>query len=352
METTIGNAVEAYVNKVSEANYLKKRQKDAVKNLFKGNSEKIVSKEKESSRDKDFVFLHQDKLNAEMKISHQDAVDDIIEAVKSSLMSYSRDKKSAIAIYKEFLDFLETNYRLKISMVFPEWLPTNSLERQLHIVKLLHDPEIEVSTIKDLLYVGVRTIATDLKKLQGKDEDPLQVLGQKLIVELDRKSRHFPSTVHPLFLTFNLTQVITTLEGLKKMAEDSGHKNYALNAAKTIWAQLSDYATRRIFTVSEGLGLDIHWYQSLDSGDKNMFYSETMCSSDDGCGSVLNCYKNQKPCFIEYLDDEGKTVFYKNWRIKNYEHDTNILIIERNEEVLHLQINRVIKAALTTQEVY
>jgi len=104
METTIGNAVEAYVNKVSESKYFKKRQKDAVKNLLQGNSKKIVSKEKESTRDKDFVFLHQDQLNAKMKITHQEAVDDISEAVKNSLMSYSRDKKSAIAIYKEFLD--------------------------------------------------------------------------------------------------------------------------------------------------------------------------------------------------------------------------------------------------------
>lgn len=63
------------------------------------------------------------------------------------------------------------------------------------------------------------------------------------------------------------------------MSEDSAHKNYALNATRTIWAQLSDYATRRIFTVSEGLGLDVSWYQSLDLGEKNLFYSETMCST-------------------------------------------------------------------------
>lgn len=44
MEATIGEAVTAYVSKVSEATYSKKRQKDAVKNLFLGNPKKIISK--------------------------------------------------------------------------------------------------------------------------------------------------------------------------------------------------------------------------------------------------------------------------------------------------------------------
>lgn len=85
METTIGNVVESHVSKVSEAKYLRKRHKDPVKNLFLGNSKKVLSEDRDSSRNKDFVFLHQDKLYAEMKITNQDAVDYIIEAVKSSL---------------------------------------------------------------------------------------------------------------------------------------------------------------------------------------------------------------------------------------------------------------------------
>ena len=118
-------------------------------------------------------------------------------------------------------------------MVFPECLPTNSLERQLHIVKLLHDPEKNKrSAIPGMLYVSDKTIENDLKKLQGEDGDPLEVLGQKLVIDFDRQSRHFSSTVHPLFLTFNLTQVITTLEGLKKMSEDSAHKKLCPQCSK------------------------------------------------------------------------------------------------------------------------
>ena len=253
MDTTIENMVDSYLSNIK----YKRFNKTAVKNLFFG-SKKVLKEER------DFIFLNQDQMSTEMKIADQDTSACIIEAVKSSLKLYPKNKKAAIDIYKDFLDFIDKNYNLKITMAFPEWLPTNSLERQLHIVKLLHDPEKNKrSAIPGMLYVSEKTIENDLKKLQGEDGDPLEVLGQKLVIDFDRKSRHFPSTVHPLFLTFNLTQVITTLEGLKKMSEDSAHKNYALNAARTIWAQLSDYATRRIFTVSEGLGLDTQFVFSV-----------------------------------------------------------------------------------------
>lgn len=114
------------------------------------------------------------------------------------------------------------------------------------------------------------------------------------------------------------------------MSEDSAHKNYAMNAARTIWAQLSDYATRRIFAVSEGLCLDVSWYHSLDLGEKTMFYSETMCSTSLGLESALYCFKNSEPCLIEYHEDNGRTVIYKNCLIKIHDHHNNRLIIDRD----------------------
>lgn len=342
MDTTIGNMVDTYLLSIK----YKRFNKTAIKNLFFG-SKKVLKEER------DFVFFNQDQMSTELKIVDQDITACIIGAVRDSLKLYPKNKKSAIDIYKDFLDFIDKNYNLKITMAFPEWLPTNSLERQLHIVKLLHDPEKNKrSAIPGMLYVSDKTIENDLKKLQGEDGDPLEVLGQKLVIDFDRKSGHFPSTVHPLFLTFNLTQVITTLEGLKKMSEDSAHKNYALNAARAIWAQLSDYATARIFTVSEGLGLDTHWYQSLDPVEKNLFYSETMCSTSVGCESALYCFKNSEPCFIEYLLDDGRTVYYRNCLIKIHDYHNNTLTVDMDGKVLKLDTDRVLKAALTEHELF
>jgi hypothetical protein len=86
---------------------------------------------------------------------------------------------------------------------------------------MLQTPEASISELEDILYVSSKTLGDDLKKLKGDGDDLLEVMGQKLTVDFDRKKGklYFPSTVHPLFLTFNLTQVITTLEGLKLMSE-------------------------------------------------------------------------------------------------------------------------------------
>lgn len=342
METTIENMVEAYICKISK--YKPKRHTDVVINLFKGDSEKTLK------RERDFIFLHQYKMSDKMKITNQDTADCIVEAVKESLKIYPKNKKAVIDIYKDFLAFINKNFGLKIQMTFPDWLPTNTLERQLHIVKLLQDPKNDVSTLQIDLCVSGTTIENDLKKLNGGDGDPLEVLGQKLVIDFDRQNLRFPSTVHPLFLTFNLTQIITMLEGLKMMSEDSAHKNYALNAARTIWAQLSNYATRRIFTVSEDLGLDVRWYQSLNSAENNLFYSETMCSSRDRCENAFYFCKNQKRCYIEYLDDDGKTVYYEEYLIKSHDRNNNTIIIDTDGKEIHLNSDRVMKAALTKYE--
>lgn len=345
MEKTLGNVVVEYIEKITNNKYDRRFNKNAVKNLFIGNKKNSLTEEK------NFIFLHQDGISALMELSNPDLAESIRIAVRSSLKMYPKNKKPAIAIYKDFLEFIDKYYGLKIDISFPEWLPSNSLERQLHMVKLLHDTNLTILDLQNLLYVSDKTIENDLKKLQGEDEDPLEVLGQKLTIDFDRRNRQFPSTVHPLFLTFNLTQVITMLEGLKKMAEDSAHKNYAVNAAKTIWAQLSDYARQRVYSVSEGLGMDIKWYQALDPGEKNLFYSETMCSSVMGRESILFCYKNGKPCYIEYLGDDGTTIFYKNYWIKTYI-EQDILIVDRDGNERRLNTDRVIKAALTEHELY
>ena len=287
-----------------------------------------------------------------MEISHLHAADDIAVSVKNSIKSYTRSKNTAIFIYKELIKFIKDAYGVEINLEMPEWVPTTTLERQIQIVKLLHDPSIKISELEDMLVTSKKTIDTDLKKLKGDDEDPIEVMGQKLVVTFERSKDHlyFDSTIHPLFLTFNLTQVITTLEGLNKMAEDSAHKKYAMFAAKTIWSQLSQYAKRRIFTVSDGLGLDTTWYNSLECVDRNLFYSETMCSGISGSESILYCFKNGKPCYIEYLQSEDHIVYYENCLILRYQ--DNQVSVEINGETLILDANRVRKAALTRNGLY
>jgi len=345
MPVTIKESVEAYV--LSKKKYSKINHETLV-NLLIGDEENL----KKISPEKDFVFLRQDGLNTQLLITDREAEEYIDIAIKSSMKKYSKSVITAVAVYKELITYINEKYNISISISFPNWLPKTTLERQLYIAKMLQNPEATISKLEDTLYVSSSIMRKDLRILKGDGDDHPEVMGQKLTVDFGRKKGKlaFPSTVHPLFLTFNLTQVITTLEGLKLMSEKGSYKNYALNGAKTIWMQLSDYAKQRIFTVSEGLGIDTSWYKSLETAVSNLFHTEYMCSTEYGCESLLLCFKNGRPCFIEYIDEDGKTIFYKNCMIIN--NFDNQVTVKIGEKQLILKTDRVVKVALTENELY
>jgi hypothetical protein len=345
MSVTIKEAVDAYV--LSKKKYSKIDQETVI-HLLIG----VDKRNKKISTEKDFVFLRQDGLNTELLITAMEAEEYIEIAIKSSIKKYSKSIVTAVAVYKEFIAFINKKYNISISISFPKWIPKTTLERQLYIAKMLQNPETSISDLEEILFVSSKTLGDDIKKLKGDGDDSLEVMGQKLTVDFDRKKGKlsFPSTVHPLFLTFNLTQVITTLEGLKIMSEKEAYKNYAVNGAKTIWIQLSDYAKQRIFTVSEGLGIDTSWYKSLETNISNLFHTEYMCSTVYGSESLLLCFKNGLPCFIEYIDDSGKTIIYKNCNIIKHTHGQ--VTVEMAGQQLILEADRVVKAAITENELY
>jgi len=78
-------------------------------------------------------------------------------------------------------------YNIEISISFPKWIPKTTLERQLYIAKMLQGPEAPIDQLEDVLYVSSKTLQNDLKILKGDGDDPLEVMGQKLTVDFDRK---------------------------------------------------------------------------------------------------------------------------------------------------------------------
>ena len=98
------------------------------------------------------------------------------------------------------------------------------------------------------------------------------------------------------------------------------------------------------------MGLNIGWYKILEDGENKLFYTETMCSSSDGCESVLICYKNSKPCFIEYICANENTAYYKNCIITDY--NDKVTTIEVDGETLNLKTQNIVKAALSINELF
>ena len=200
--------------------------------------------------------------------------DFIGQNIKDSVRAYTSSKSTAIEIYKSFVDWLNTKNDLNVSVEFPPIDSGNSFERQMFIAKYLQNHDAKISDLEDILWVSKRVIEDDLARLRG-NTDPIQVCGRAFTIQdFDRRydRAEFASTAHPMFMTPNLTQVITMLKGLKIMAQDSLYEYYAIYTAVDIWVQLSDYAKERIlFVLSELLPEELSWYESLEKKKMILF---------------------------------------------------------------------------------
>lgn len=246
---------------------------------------------------------------------HYEHTEDLECNFRHSVQKIKRNKDAAIEVYKLFLEFLRTK-GITADVEFPPIPVSNSFERLMFIAKYFHESGRKISKLPDILWVDPeKTIGTDLKKLMGKDIDPLQVCGEVFkIPEIDEEndSLKFESTAHPLFLTPNITQLIVTLKGLKEMSESPLYGNSAKIAAANIWSQLSDYAKRRIPEVmTELLEEDSSWYVNLENTDRKLFHTERACSVN--INIFFNSLKNEEPFFVEIWDGDKKHL-YKNCR--------------------------------------
>jgi len=279
--------------------------------------------------------------------------DDFAAAVKETVESYSNNKDNAIDIFKRLQAHLLKNLEFESDIDFPPIPVSNTFERLMFISKYLQDPEKNISDLSGLLWVSSRTIEDDLAKLRGNDDDPIQICGKKYIIkDMNRKEDRITdmaSTPHPFFLTCNLTEVIITLQGLKKAAEDPASRGYAEKTAASIWEQLSEYAKKRILYVSENImPTDISWYESLEKMTEEAFWPEYYCSSF-GENAMLDCLKNGKPCYIEYQTDNG-TVFYTDVTVKKLLADKFLVEVENQE--LELVSNRILKSSTGLSRLY
>ena len=280
----------------------------------KGSFKKHFSSHKESDFKKKIDLLYDEYCSLMGSYVYDPAI--YAEATKNVVCRYEHNKDNLISVYFEYNKLLMKKYQLDINIKYPPIPVMNTFERLMFIAKYLQVKEHKVSDLEDILWQSQRTIAKDMARLQA-EEDALQVCGQKFFIkEMDRSMGHvsFGSTAHPLFLTCNLTQVITTLEGLRQMSERPEFTGYALPMAQNIWRQLSDYAKERIFYVMENLlNQDVQWYEDLDSYNEHSYRTEAECCKD-GPEILMYCLKgrgdNQKRrCNIEYSVSDEESEF-------------------------------------------
>ena len=275
--------------------------------------------------------------------------------IEESVKSYPRKKSTAIGIYKLFVDFVNRETGSAVDVAFPPIDSSSKFERRMYIAKYFQVPGNKIEELSDLLWVDTRTIEEDLRVLHAEsdsEDDAYIICGKTFSIPGFKRTSgtiKVPSSVHPLFLTSNLTQVLVTLKGLKKMSQEKIYANYANQMAKDIWSQLSDYAKKRIFYVCENLIPDEkEWYESLETDDRAHFHSEHAC---DGANCVLYALKNGKPCFIDYMTEDGKTIFLANCIICNYDYKNNTVDAKFDGKTMTLDIDRIVRSAHSVEEI-
>lgn len=337
----LAEIVRAFIKKRSRYS---KYSKSTITNLF-GVSE----------TPKEYAFLALVGQKSYPDNQQNDLEKNISYTIRESIKSYSHSKETAVTLYRRFIDFLREDYNLNIMVEFPPIAVWISLERQMYIAKLLQDSNFNTSELANILLVSERTIEDDLAKLRGRDGDPLQVMGQQLIIDFDRDRNgiRFPSTVHPLFLTLNLTQVIAVLQGLEYQSRIPGYEKYAYFTAENIWNQLSDYAKNHIFSLTGTLKLNTEWLNRIDyarevNDIRRLFSSERQCSVNEGCGNILMCLKNNKPCYLEYYEENGTTNIYHE--VLPIKRDSHRVFCKAGGTEYWFDLFRILRSALRIEE--
>ena len=277
--------------------------------------------------------------------------EDIWLSLRDVICTMKRKSGEEYLILNDFFAFLWDRCRVEIKH-FDRQL--TSLERQLSIAKDMHDfnqaRTFDRHTVAEKYLVSDRTIDNDLAALR----EGISVMDQKLALKNFRLKNHnvtAVSTMHPLFLTQNLTQIVCMLEGLRMMKENWFMASYAETTAVSIWCQLSDYARERITgTLVDLMGLDGSWYNHISRraeviGDK-MFYDEK--EAGDRSGLFVYALKGSMPCEVCYIDMDdtrreirGKVTGLKDERVR--------ILPASGEAAVWIEKDRILEVEVATE---
>lgn len=280
----------------------------------------------------------------------------IAESIEASVRAYTSNKDNAIAAFRNLIAYLQKHHSITVEIDFPPIPIMNLYERLMFMAKYLQTKGNTLKKLEDLLWLSDRTIREDYSLLTRQSGEELEILGKKFVIpEIVSKKglASMPLTVHPLFLTGNLTQVLTLLKGLKAMSQDPVYHSNAMTFASSVWDQLSEYAKARILYVTEHLVKEnVDWFHELENyRSGHLFLSEFQSGRNERANRLIDCLKNRKPCFLEYLQEDGTIRFFENCKVTNML-SSDCVVIDTGIEEIVLDTGRVLCSAFTREELY
>lgn len=135
------------------------------------------------------------------------------------------------------------------SILYEKRFFDHPFERQLEIAKYLHVPRTP-GEIQEHFDINERTMRKDLSML----EDGITVMGSTVKIKKERKGRryYYSTTMHPVFLPLNLTEVYALTVYLDHaIRQNDPNAEIIRDISERIKSQLSDYAFEKLFPEEE-----------------------------------------------------------------------------------------------------
>ena len=157
-------------------------------------------------------------------------------------------KESTRKIMVAFFEYLENDefMQIKESVLYTKRFYDHDFERRLEIAKFLHTPKSK-EQIMEKFDIAARTVNDDLQEL----ELGVRIFGSTVQIERvpneDNKVQ-YKTTVHPVFLPLNMTEVFAMTKYLENTIDRSDpYGATILSIAERIKGQLSDYAWKHLY---------------------------------------------------------------------------------------------------------
>lgn len=218
------------------------------------------------------------------------------------IQTYTRDKNKVNKVIKEFITFICSKYDIKIDI--DTYFPTlNFKEKPIRMIELLKYLQEKPKTRPEIAAhfdISETQLSDDLGELQ---DGSYSFLGYKMKIDLNRGDNTYNSTIHPVFLPLNLSEVYALTIGLKQAGKGTVYKDIFNYISDSIYDQLSAYGKRRI--LDKAKELDLYFNDTVqktyryepDEPDKYLKQKRSQ---------MLAYYlKSGALCKVEYDADEG-----------------------------------------------
>lgn len=209
----------------------------------------------------------------------------------------SSRKETNRKIIVTFFDYLEKKSGEKVKTILREKrFYDYPFERQLEIAKFLHEPHT-LNEIEERFDISPETRRNDVRAL----EDGIEVLGATIrIKEVRNKGKVlYKSTMHPVFLPLNLTEIYALTTYLDKVLDSTDQNTQIIrDISERIKSQLSDYALNKLFPDER------HNFK-----ENNYIDDESLAMQRDGIRMYL--MKSGQPCkfFWDGKEHSGRLKF-------------------------------------------